>query len=379
MANKRALVVSDSPIARDPRVIRQIQWLVSAGYEVDSLGRGVQPAELNGTHFDIPRRSSLTRILAYLFLPNRLKYRVLMGSTIPQEIARGARRGRYDVIAMNEIELLPWLIRYRSELVTETGHVHLDLHEYAPSQRTGLLYRLVFKRWREYLISFIGDAAFDTRSVVAEGIADLYRDLFAMTRPTVIRNCPPFHQLPVRPTGDRIRLVHHGVASMSRGLDTVIEAMGLVDDRFTLDLMLVGASRNVDVLKQLAAPLGEKVVFRDPVDVRLIPETINAYDAEVIFFPPVTENLRFVLPNKFFEAVQARLAVVAGDSIEMTRIMANYHNGVIAQGWTARDLAEAIASLTVESVNAMKAGSDRAAHELSSEREQRIFLELVTS
>jgi len=297
---------------------------------------------------------------------------------IPSELARGGGNRRYDVIAMNEIELLPWLVRYRSELVTESGHVHLDLHEYAPSQRTGLMYRLVFKRWRDYLISFIGNGSFDTRSVVAEGIADLYRDLFAMARPAVIRNCPPYQDLPVRPTGDRIRLVHHGVASMSRGLDIVIEAMGLVDDRFTLDLMLVGPTRNVDQLKQVAKTLGDKVLFRDPVDVRLIPETINTYDAEVIFFPPVTENLRFVLPNKFFEAVQARLAVVAGDSIEMTRIMSQYENGVVANGWTARDLAAAISSLTIESVDAMKVGSDRAAHELSAEREKQKFLELVT-
>lgn len=378
METKRALVVSDSPIARDPRVLRQIQWFVDAGFEVDSLGRGARPSELNGTHFDIPRRSSLTRVLSYLFLPNRLKYRVLTGSMIPSELARGGGNRRYDVIAMNEIELLPWLVRYRSELVTESGHVHLDLHEYAPSQRTGLMYRLVFKRWRDYLISFIGNGSFDTRSVVAEGIADLYRDLFAMARPAVIRNCPPYQDLPVRPTGDRIRLVHHGVASMSRGLDIVIEAMGLVDDRFTLDLMLVGPTRNVDQLKQDAKTLGDKVLFRDPVDVRLIPETINTYDAEVIFFPPVTENLRFVLPNKFFEAVQARLAVVAGDSIEMTRIMAQYENGVVANGWTARDLAAAISSLTIESVDAMKVGSDRAAHELSAEREKQKFLELVT-
>ena len=372
---KRALVVSDSPIARDPRVLKQITWLTSTGFSVDTLGRGPAPHEANGQHYSMPRPSVAARVFSYLFLPNRAKYRALMLSSIPEPLRSQPDGPTYDVVVANEVELLPWLVRMRDRLVKPGGHMHLDLHEFTPSQRSGLAYRLVFKRWRDYLISFIPSAAFDTRSVVADGIADLFVNLFGITKPSLIRNCPTFVDLPVQAVDSgRIRLVHHGVASASRGLELMIDAMELLDDRFTLDLMLVGSPSALDSFKKRASSLGERVAFPAPVDVRLIPETINAYDAEVIFFPPLTENLRFALPNKFFEAVQARLAVITGQSSEMVSIVEQYGNGLVVDGWSAADLAAGISTLTPKSVSAMKHASDMAARALSSENEKQTFL-----
>ena len=41
---KRALVIKDSPLARDPRVLREVTWLTAAGFEVDTLGRQLEDA-----------------------------------------------------------------------------------------------------------------------------------------------------------------------------------------------------------------------------------------------------------------------------------------------------------------------------------------------
>jgi glycosyltransferase involved in cell wall biosynthesis len=173
---------------------------------------------------------------------------------------------------------------------------------------------------------------------------------------------------------DRIRLVHHGVASLSRGLELMIDAMAQVDERFTLDLMLVGSGPNLESLKKRAAPLGSRVAFPDPVDVRQIPRAINAYDAEIIFFPPLTQNLKYALPNKFFEAVQGRLAIVTGQSSEMVSVVEQYGNGLVVDGWESADLATAINSLSANAIAAMKVASDRAARDLSSATEKRTFL-----
>ncbi len=298
-----------------------------------------------------------------------------MRSSIPEPLRSQSGNPPYDVVVANEVELLPWLVEMRTQLVTPSGHMHLDLHEFTPSQRSGLAYRLVFKRWRDYLISFIPSAKFDSRSVVAEGIADLFVDLFGIAKPYLIRNCPAYLDLAVTPLqSGRIRLVHHGVASTSRGLELMIDAMGMVDDRFSLDLMLVGSTAALDSFKRRAEHLGDRVSFPAPVDVRLIPHTINAYDAEVIFFPPLTENLRFALPNKFFEAVQARLAVITGQSSEMVNIVEQYGNGLVVDGWSADDLAAAINSLDEDKVLAMKQASDKAAEALSSDNEKATFL-----
>ena len=80
------------------------------------------------------------------------------------------------------------------------------------------------------------------------------------------------------------------------------------------------------------------------------------------------------MPNKFFEAVQARLAVISGQSVEMVNLINVYGNGTIADGWEPADLARTINALTPEAVTTMKQGSDRAAHDLNAEHERDVLL-----
>lgn len=378
MATPRALVASDSPIARDPRVLRQVQWLTELGWAVDTIGRGDSPREVTGEHFAMPRRSPVARVLAYLLLPNPAKYRALITSTIPAPLRDGVADGIYDLVVLNEIELLPWFVDIKDRLVRPGGRTHLDLHEFAPSQRSGLAYRLVFKRFRDWLVTFIPSPAIDSRSTVATGIARLYAELFDIDELSVVRSTPAFvDQKPSPVDADHIRLVHHGVASSTRSLDLLIAAMVLAEDRFALDLMLVGSDDAIAPLRSLAEPLGDRVKFRAPVDVRDIATAINEYDAELIFFPPLTENLRFALPNKFFESVQGRLAIITGNSSEMVEIIEHYGNGLVVDGWGAADLAAALNSLDAASVTRMKNASDAAASELSSAAERARFVEAL--
>lgn len=375
---RRALVVSDSPIARDPRVLRQISWLSEQGWRVDTLGRGPAPDSLNGSHTAIPRRGALTRAVGYLFLPSALTYRLLTESTIPEPLRSGNVAARYDLVLLNEIELLPWFDTVSAGLVEAGGTAHLDLHEYAPSQRNGIAYRLVFKRFRDWMTAYLGSPSIRTRSTVARGIAKLYRDNFAIDEPRIVRSCPDFiDQKPSALLPDRIRLVHHGVASGTRSLNLLIEAMATLDSRFTLDLMLMGSEEALAPLKQQAEPFGSRITFRQPVAVHDIANAINRYDMELIFFPPINENLRFALPNKFFEAVQGRLAIVTGQSPEMAALVTEYSNGVVVDGWTADALANSLNAVTAESLAAMKSASDVAARELCSEREGAHFFEAL--
>jgi glycosyltransferase involved in cell wall biosynthesis len=367
---RRALVVSDSRIAGDPRVLRQIRWLRGAGWSVDTLGRGPQP-DGSDRHFAMPKPSALTRGLAYLLLPPSLTYRHVIESTIPA----GAADGGYDLVVFNEIELLPWFERVHARLLAAGGRAHLDLHEYAPSQRVGLVHRLIFKRYRDWMVRFVASPLIASRTTVANGIARLYADRFGIPLPSIVRSTPAFaDQAPSPVEPGRIRLIHHGGVALQRGLGLLVDAMSHLDERFTLELMLVGSPDAIGDLRRQAAPLGDRVTFRDPVPVDEVATALNGYDAEIIFFPPVTENLRFVLPNKFFEAVQGRLALVIGPSVEMVELVEQYGNGVVADGWTAVELAAAIGSLDEDRVRELKAGSDRAAHDLSAEREGARFL-----
>lgn len=374
---KNALVASDSNVAKDPRVLKQIRWLIEEGWTVDSLGRGDSPEQGNGTHYQMPLRPFPLRVLANLLLPNKARYRFLVGSGIPDRIHNHTGEPKYDLVIINEIELLPWYTRRLTTLVrpgTE-GHTHLDLHEYSPSQRRGIVFMLAFHRYRHWLTSFIPSPVFDTRSVVADGIADLYTQLFSIPKPAVVRNCPDYVDLePTEVDPQDIRLAHHGSAASARGLQSLIQAMKYIEDRFSLHLMLVGSPKVIANLKRRAKPFGGRVVFHEPVGVNQVSRALNDFDLEVIFYPPVTENMRYSLPNKLFEAIQGRLGLVIGESPEMAALVSSAGNGIIVSGWSGGDLARTINGLSASQVSDMKHHSAQSAVVLSSQHEKNYFL-----
>jgi hypothetical protein len=382
---RSALVVNDSVVANDPRVLRQIEWLSDAGWTVDTLGQGDTPGPRVRRHYALRayagiRRSPLVRLVVHAVLPPSAQFRALDAWRIPPELLSQA--GRYDLVVANDIELLPWITGIdRSALLTAAGRVHLDVHEFhewAPQRGAQRLLGGRLGRYHSWLVSQIGNDVFDSRSTVAQGIAQKYAAAFGMPVPSIIRNAPPYYDLsPSTVEQDRIELVYHGNADRDRGLGLLVEAMGHVPARFRLNLMLTGSPADRLWLEGVAAALGDAVRFVEPVAMADVPLALNSFDVEVIFFPPVTNNLRFALPNKFFEAVQARLGVVIGESSEMIPLVREFGLGVIVSGWASTDLAEALERLDAEAVRALKLGSDAAAHVLNSDTERERFLAII--
>jgi len=373
---RRALVASDSRVQRDPRVLKQIEWLEAEGFAVDTLGRGDAPALRAGRHRTMPSRPLLVRVAAAL-LPARARSRVLVDSTIPADLRR-PESAAYDLVVVNEVELAPWFAGTRDLLLVEGGRGHLDLHEYSLSQSRTLVHVLLFLRYRRWLAGFVPSNAFDSRTTVAEGIARLWARRYGITMPSIVRNCPDGADVspaPVDP-GD-IRLVHHGGASAARRIDLLIRAFALTSPRFSLHLMLVGSPRYIARLRRLAAPLGDRVRFHPPVGTSEVAAALNRFDLEVIFYPPRTENLRYSLPNKFFEAIQGRLGVVVGESPEMAALARRLGVGAVVTGWSAKALAARLEALTAADVAAMKEAAHAAAADSSSEHESLAFLRAV--
>jgi hypothetical protein len=83
------------------------------------------------------------------------------------------------------------------------------------------------------------------------------------------------------------------------------------------------------------------------------------------------------LPNKLFEFIQARLALVVGPSPEMARVVREHECGLVTRDFTSQSLAEALASLTPASIAAYKRQSNRAAGQLNAEQNRAAVLGLV--
>lgn len=377
-----ALVLSHTLFERDPRVRREVEWLLADGWVVDTVGLGRAALPGVRTHFEFAAepswlRSPLSKGVVHSVLPPRARLRPLIESRVPSALRDGLAADSYDLVLVNDIVLLP-LIQHLPE---SSRVVHVDLHEFHlpdldPAMRGARLANS-FHRWTR---AWIGDPRIRSRSTVARGIAELYRDEFAVPEPALIRNCPPAEPLNPSPVADdRVELVYHGVAAWERGLRTVIDAMAGLPERFRLNLILVGGDQQLAAVGEAIADLGPRARILPPVRVAEIASRINEFDLEVMFYPPLTENLRLALPNKLFEAVQARLGVVIGESPMMADIVREYGNGLIVEGWSSADLVRGLERLAAEEIRAFKRGSDAAAADLNAEHEREAFRRVVAA
>jgi hypothetical protein len=111
----------------------------------------------------------------------------------------------------------------------------------------------------------------------------------------------------------------------------------------------------------------KNINFIEPVLFSEIIGTINNFDIGVYILKPESFNQKYALPNKFFEFIQARLAIAVGPSIEMVKIIDRYNLGVHSKDFTPKSLAKAISQLTPEQIMEYKQNADKYAKELSAE------------
>jgi len=384
-----ALVLSFSDIASDPRVRREIDWLTSDGWTVDTLGLGGHPTDAVRDHFALSAparvlRGRLGTLLVHTLLPHRQRFRVLMRRRVPAVAIERIRRGDYDLVVFNELEFAPWAEDRRDfTAAAMRGRRHLDLHEYHnPDLRrrnlggriTGPHYRWTRRR--------IGSAAFTSRTVVNTPIGELYAEEFGIPVPAQVRNAPPFvpglEPSPVDPQD--IRLLFHGLPSWSRGFTEILAAIRELPETFSMTFMLTAnPAVHAKLREDLAThPAKDRIRIVPPAPMREIAERINPYDMEIVFYRPTGVNLHFAMPNKFFEAAQGRLALVVGETATMAPIVREYGHGVVVPEFTWQSLRDTLAALDADEVARMKSRSGTVAAALNSASEGRAFLAAVS-
>ena len=358
----RILCISLSPIGRDARVLRQIDVLSGVG-DVTTVGYGPAPARA-ASHIRVPdRKRSLPETpVGVLMLAGRMFSRAELSAPGVRHARRVIADQTFDLIVANDARVLPLAFD-----VSRGAPVWADLHEWAPEERTHVLaWRLLVAPFMVHICRrYLPQVTAST--TVGPQIASLYADRFGV-KPEVMRNTPPY--VPLAPSaveGEKVRLVHSGAAVPGRHLELMILAMTHLDERFSLDLYLVPTSdggRYLAQLRQLAAQT-PRVTFHDPVAPSDLPNVLNSYDVGVFWIPPVHTNARLTLPNKFFDYVQARLAVAVGPSVEMASLVERFGIGVVSEGFSVEECARSLESLTSEALRAYKQRSDNAALSLS--------------
>lgn len=374
---KKVLVISFSDLKHDSRVSRQVNFLTKK-YAVSMATFGVGNL-VNIDFFQLkrPKLALTNKLFLSFFLLLRFHSYAIKLLYGHRYLRTSLADKNFDLIICNDIESLP--LAFDLNLGEK---ILLDAHEYSPRQfEDKLMWRIFFQPLNRFICEkFIPKV--DAMTTIGKGIAREYKKNFPCN-PVVINNATWFFDLKPTDNIDKIRLIHHGGATTSRQLELMIEMMGYLDDRFTLDLMLIipemasAKTRNyITYLKELAKD-DSRIHFKPAVKSNEVVNFINQYDVGIILVPPINFNYANGLPNKLFEFIQARLAIAIGPIPEIAEVINEYNIGIVSEDFTPKKLAQELSKLTNEKLHLFKGNTALAASQLSAEKNQEVFLDLV--
>ena len=154
----------------------------------------------------------------------------------------------------------------------------------------------------------------------------------------------------------------------------MIDMMDYLGDNYHLTLILI-PSGDLDYFENIQNKAFQhpRVSVIDAVSVSEIPLVLNRFDIGLFILPPTNYNYRNALPNKFFEFIQARLAIAISPSPEMAELVNKYDLGIVANDFSAKAMAEKINELSLEKIMYYKNQSHIYAKEFSDENTQQLI------
>jgi hypothetical protein len=214
-------------------------------------------------------------------------------------------------------------------------------------------------------------------TTVCRAIADEYQKNYGV-KCEVITSAPFFEDLEPSPTNKNgIRMIHHGGLSTSRRLENMIFLMDYLDDRFSLDFMLINNNQSYHNKLRAIAKRSTKIRFRDAVPMKDIAKSINSYDIGLFLLWPGAFSYKMALPNKLFEFIQGRLAIAIWPSPEMARVVEEYDLGIISNDFSIKGISEKLNSLSSADVMKFKMNAHHAANTLCAEQNKNILLNII--
>jgi hypothetical protein len=372
---KTVLIISYSSLHRDPRILRQIQAL-EGNYKIVTIGYTPALSDcISGeiTHYTVnrPRRSTFPEKIKRLFQYIKKEYLLSYKKEFDLENIHTEKIETPDVVIANDWNGLYSAVSLKKENKWLQTKIYFDAHEYAPEEFINLKWHLFMHSKVVFALRECRDYI-DAMSTVCDGIAKEYERFFNFPSDsiTVITNAPEYNMLlsPTTLHNDKVRLIHHGGAIKARKLELMIKMMQYLDpEKYELTFMLVPAMKEYyDYLVNTARQF-KNIHFIEPVETVKIAQTINNFDIGIYILKGHGFNNDHALPNKFFEYIQARLAIAIGPSVEMANIVGQYNLGVCSKSFSPKALARSIMTLSRDEIMNYKNNADKYARELSAE------------
>lgn len=268
------------------------------------------------------------------------------------------RRERLDLVIVRDLPLIYvglWVKRrFRLPLVLDMAENYPAM--YREALRVGGIRALAYRITKNPKLMEIVErrtlpAIDHVFAVVEESAARLAHLGVPPARVTVVSNTPRLESLgPPDPTPTRaapLQIVYTGFVQEGRGLEVVVQALGLLRDRgMDVRFRVVGDGNYLSRLKEMvkAQALESAVDFTGWVTHAQVAAHVR--DADVGVIPHVkNDHTDTTIPNKLFDYMACGKPVLVSNAAPMERIVEQERCGVVFVAGDAASLAEAIVRL----------------------------------
>lgn len=357
---KTILILADTNLLIDGRIRRHILALkdeynlIVTGLSNPNLAENIEfincsKDPISNEELDIRRRRLRERIAKKRFED------VYWGEAYIKKLYKNLENKHFDIILANDISMVPLGVKLAKEKEIK---IIADMHEYAPRQFEDMeSWVNLFKEYNYYLCKEYLPKC-NLIFTVCKGLAEEYKKEFGVNC-EILTNSPMYEEISSTKTKmNNIKMVYHGAANKSRHLENIIEVMKRLDDRFSLDLYLIenNDKRYFKELEKIIT-VTPKCNLKDTVKPEKIVDMLKEYDIGIFLLEPVNFNYEHALPNKFFEFIQARLAIAIGPSKEMKEYVEKFNCGIVADDFNPDNLAKKLNALTESEIDLYKENS----------------------
>jgi glycosyltransferase involved in cell wall biosynthesis len=370
-----AMVVNNA-VAHDARVIKTAVTMARAGADVRVLGvagaglreraaSSVSSVSSGSALFErlpvLPQRGvtpdyarwAATRRLGRLFPAEYWKRSVPVTRYYRRAFLPALRALAPDAVHVHDIHLLGTVAEYAAR-ASHRPYVVYDAHEYVAGLAVGgARTQRSVNGWAALEGEYVHSA--DRVITVADGLAERLQVLHQLERlPAVVHNAPVAwgdgvgssrtlrHECGVGPGVTLV--VYSGALSTARGVDTAVEALGLLPDVHLAVVAVPFPHPMTARLKAIAARVGAvgRLHLVPPVPSHEVPSYLS--QADIAVSPILGDSVSYdmALPNKLFEFLHAGLPMVVSDCRAVAAFVTQHGLGEVFRAGDADDLARAV-------------------------------------